>query len=190
MSFFKPDQGRGQRRLGRRRQQGAVAIEFAVLFMVFFAVLYAIIAYSIPLLLTLTFNHLSAEATRESIKVDPAIGSSAYAQAVSKVVQDTVEHSWLPESWRGSDRCDPPTDTGLQWAPLEGSTYAFLATERLGTVERMQLHVCLQREYSPDGDPKTNGAIIPTLPLFGGIPSLPKDENGDTFLRGRSTIRL
>ncbi|MEZ2745711.1 TadE/TadG family type IV pilus assembly protein [Halopseudomonas bauzanensis] len=186
MALLRPVQVRSRAQLGlrRRQQQGAVAIEFAVLFMVFFAVLYAIIAYSIPLLLSLTFNHLSAEATRQAVKVDPAIGAAAYAQTISKVVQDTVENSWLPDSWRGKDRCDPPADTGLSWTSLD-SPYAFLAAEKLGTVERTQLHVCLQREYSK------STAIIPILTVFGvDIPSLPKDAQGETFLRGRSTIRL
>ncbi|WP_185265753.1 TadE/TadG family type IV pilus assembly protein [Halopseudomonas xiamenensis] len=185
MSFIRYRQSRHQGRSGlRRQQQGAVAIEFAVLFMVFFAVLYAIVAYSIPLLLTLTFNHLSAEATRAAVRIDPAIGLVAYKQSVSKVVQDTVDSSWLPESWVDDERCAPPADTGLQWINLETS-HALLATEALGTVERMQLHVCLQREYN------RNNAIIPILTVFGvDIPSLPKDEDGNTILRGRSTIRL
>ena len=108
----------------------------------------------------------------------------AYKQSVSKVVQDTVDSSWLPESWVDDERCAPPADTGLQWINLE-SSHALLATETLGTVERMQLHVCLQREYN------RNNAIIPILTVFGvDIPSLPKDEDGNTTLRGRSTIRL
>lgn len=174
----------------RHSQQGAVAIEFAVLFLVFFAVLYAIIAYSIPLLLTLTFNHLSAEAAREAVKVDPSIGRVAYAQAVARVVNETIENSWLPENWTSAEACKPPSNTGLTWSPLESTPYAFLATETLGTAERTQLHVCLQRQYERDGDPRTDGAIIPVLPVFGGIPNLPKDESGQTFLRGRTTIRL
>ncbi|WGK61764.1 pilus assembly protein [Halopseudomonas sp. SMJS2] len=168
----------------RRQQHGAVAIEFAVLFLAFFTVLYAIIAYSVPLLLTLTFNQLSADAARAVVKVDPAIGQARYAQAVSNVIKSEVESSWLPENWRG-DGCDnPPVNTGLTWVKLE-TPYGFLATESLGTVERVQLHVCLQREYNKDN------AIIPILTVFGlDIPSLPQDESGNTTLRGRSTIRL
>ena len=46
----------------RKTQQGAVAIEFAMLFAVFFVVVYGIIAYSIPMLLLLTFKQVSADA--------------------------------------------------------------------------------------------------------------------------------
>lgn len=167
----------------QHQQRGAVAIEFAALFTVFFAALYAIIAYSVPLLLTLTFNHLSAEAARAAVRVDPAMGLTAYGQSVSRVVQATVDNSWLPKSWIDDEPCTPP-DTELQWTALE-SNHAFLARETLGTVERVQLHICLQREYS------RNNAIIPILTIFGvDIPSLPKDEDGGTYLRGRSTIRL
>lgn len=183
------DQPRSRSRCWLRRQQhGSVAIEFAVLFSVFFTVLYAIIAYSIPLLVTLTFNQLSADAARAAVRVDPAIGRQQYAQAISNVVQHEVEQSWLPENWRGS-RCTPPAGTGLTWVPLE-TPYGFLATEKLGSVERVQLHVCLQRKYNRDGG-KDDGAIIPVLTLPGGleIPRLPKDGS-DTVLRGRSTVRL
>lgn len=185
MSRRKYPRSQLQRHRGLRpHQKGAVAIEFAVLFMVFFAVLYAIIAYSIPLLLTLTFNHLSAEAARAAVRIDPAIGAAEYRQYVSKIVQDTVSSSWLPEDWIGDEPCVPPPDTGLQWMSLE-TGYAFFATETLGTVPRAQLHVCLQREYNRDN------AIIPILSVFGvDIPSLPKDENGKTYLRGSTTIRL
>ena len=175
-------------RCGHRQQRGAVAIEFAVLFMVFFTVLYAIIAYSVPLLLTLTFNQLSADAARAAVRVDPAIGAARYAQAVSNVIKSEVENSWLPENWRGGGCDNPPANTGLTWDKLE-TPYGFLATETLGSVERVQLHVCLQRKYNKGGD-STDGAIIPVLSLPGlDIPSLPKEGN-DTILRGRSTIRL
>src|SRR5690606_36691626 len=118
MSFIRYRQSRHQGKFGLRRQQGAVAIEFAVLFMVFFAVLYAVIAYSIPLLLTLTFNHLSAEATRAAVRIDPASGLAASKQSVSKLVQDTVATTWLSRSWVHDDRCAPPAAIGLQWINL------------------------------------------------------------------------
>ena len=58
------------KRAVRKTQRGAVAIEFAMLFAVFFVVVYGIIAYSIPMLLLLTFKQVSADAARATLQAD------------------------------------------------------------------------------------------------------------------------
>lgn len=163
-------------------QRGAVAIEFAVLFSVFFAVVYAIIAYSIPFLLTLSFKQISADAARDAVRISPVV--EKYLERISQQVYETVDGSWLPPDWVQDD-CPAPTP---DWDPLplyEGKSYGHYREDKQASFAqpRYHLNICLQREY--DKNP-----IIPILPVFGGIPNLPKDENGDTFLRGRSTIRL
>lgn len=173
--------------LTRNRQQGAVAIEFAVLFVFFFAIVYAIIAYSIPLLLTLSFKQISADAAREAVRVSPLTETRAdYLQRISQHVFDVVDESWLPETW-AEDGCPSPDGGGWMKLPpaAEGKSLGHYREVRPTPLAqpRYHLNICLQREYA-------NNPIIPILPVFGGIPNLPKDENGDTFLRGRSTIRL
>ena len=163
-----------------RKQHGAVAIEFAVIFLVFFTVLYAIIAYSIPFLLTLSFKHISADAAREAVRVSPTVQN--YPGRVSQQIYETIDNSWLPADWRQDD-CPAPDSDWIRLPPHQGRSYGHYRMESAPT--RYHLNVCLQRAYSKAT------AIIPILTVFGvDIPSLPKDENGQTFLRGRTTIRL
>lgn len=172
--------------LRKQKQRGAVTIEFAVLFMVFFAIIYAIIAYSIPLLLTLSFKQISADAARDAVRVSPAVEDyEDYLERISQQVYETVYSSWLPQNWR-PDGCPTPASDWNELPSHEGKSFGHYRKVQLEplTPPRYHLNICLQREY--DKNP-----IIPTLTVFGfNIPSLPKDENGETFLRGRTTIRL
>ncbi len=54
-----------------RKQKGAAAIEFALVFIIFFAVFYGLVSYSLPLLLMQSFNAATAEAVRQSVALDP-----------------------------------------------------------------------------------------------------------------------
>ncbi|SHL44188.1 TadE family protein [Phytopseudomonas punonensis] len=181
------------KRLGKNNQQGAVAIEFAMLFAVFFVVVYGIIAYSIPMLLMLTFKQVSADAARATLQVDP--GNAAYTQLLSREITAAVDRSWLPASWR-SGGCPPPEQdaAGLNWSPLPGHngqpSYGNIALDsRDPAAPRYVLHVCLQRRYNHDGSSEQR-AILPTLRLLGiTIPSLP-EENGEVVIRGATTVTL
>nr|WP_312973183.1 TadE/TadG family type IV pilus assembly protein [Pseudomonas sp.] len=177
----------------RKTQQGAVAIEFAMLFAVFFVVVYGIIAYSIPMLLLLTFKQVSADAARATLRVDP--GNAAYSQLLSREITAVVQRSWLPESWRSGDCPAPEQDAaGLDWSPLPGHdgqpSYGNIALDnRNPSAPRYVLHVCLQRGYNHAG-PSDQRAILPTLRLLGiSIPSLP-EENGEVVIRGATTVTL
>ena len=170
--------------VGADKQRGAVAIEFAVLFMIFFAIVYAIIAYSIPFLLTLSFKQISADAARNAVRVSPVVEN--YLERISQQVYETVEGSWLPPDWV-QDGCPAPTSKWNNLPPYGGKSYGHYRKDESAAfaMPRYHLNICLQREYNKDN------AIVPILTVFSlDIPSLPKDENGDTFLRGRSTIRL
>lgn len=154
-----------------KKQRGAIAIEFAALFTIFFIIVYAIIAYSIPLLLTLTFKQVSSDAGRAAIRVDPAY--SQYEQKVSEEVTKVVEGSWLPSSWV---------------SPCDGqASYGSLSFNKVS--ERYTLQVCLQREYGSTGT-ASQRAIIPTINILGmKIPNLP-EVNGRTVIRSYTTVRL
>lgn len=165
----------------RKNQHGAVAIEFAVLFIAFFAILYAIIAYSLPLLLTLTFKQLSADAGRAAIKADPAQAYSDYKKNISNAVTRTIEESWLPKHWISAG-CPAPVNA-ITWEKLPGNpSYGYIAKDNN---DRHLLYVCLERKYQKSGADNEK-AIIPVIDIFGlKIPNLP-----DEVIRSHTTVRL
>ena len=79
-----------------RKQKGAVAIEFALVFIIFFAVFYGLVSYSLPLLLMQSFNQSTAEAVRRSVALDP--GTANYDTAVRTVATNelTRQLAWIP----------------------------------------------------------------------------------------------
>lgn len=186
---------KGRQSSSIKKQQGAVAIEFAALFVILFMILYAIIAYSLPLLLTLTFKQVSSDAGRAAIKVDQALPDAEYVQIVGKEVTRVVDSSWLPKGWFAGN-CPTPKDTHIAWSPLPGGessgSYGFIAKETLDEKSnnyRYILQVCLQRKYGAQGKPDER-AIIPTINLLGvQIPKLP-EVDGEVVIRVQTTVRL
>ncbi|MFK7608089.1 MULTISPECIES: TadE/TadG family type IV pilus assembly protein [unclassified Pseudomonas] len=81
-----------------RKQQGAAAIEFALVFVIFFAVLYGVVSYSLPLLLLQSFNNSTAEAVRRSVAVDPTLAAGAYKTTVENTAKAVLKDklSWVP----------------------------------------------------------------------------------------------
>ena len=79
-----------------RKQKGAVAIEFALVFIIFFAVFYGLVSYSLPLLLMQSFNQSTAEAVRRSVALDPSTAN--YDTAVRTVATNelTRQLAWIP----------------------------------------------------------------------------------------------
>ncbi|VVP41808.1 MULTISPECIES: TadE/TadG family type IV pilus assembly protein [Pseudomonas] len=79
-----------------RKQKGAAAIEFALVFVIFFAVFYGIVTYSLPLLLMQSFNQSTAEAIRRSVALDP--NTPGYEAALKTVVKEelTRQLAWIP----------------------------------------------------------------------------------------------
>lgn len=90
-----------------RRQRGATAIEFALLFSIFLALFYAIVTYALLFLLQASFAHAATEGARAAIAVDPlryenraAYISEGVSPRVRAVVGDALR--WLPA--RARDR--------------------------------------------------------------------------------------
>ncbi|MDB5993218.1 MAG: pilus assembly protein TadE [Pseudomonas sp.] len=79
-----------------RKQKGAAAIEFALVFVIFFAVFYGIVTYSLPLLLMQSFNQSTAEAVRQSVALDPNM--PGYNTAVKTVATAELKRqlAWIP----------------------------------------------------------------------------------------------
>lgn len=141
----------------KKRERGAAAIEFAIVSMVFFMVFYAIVGYAMPLLMLLTFNELSAEATRRAVRVEPGEG---FEQRVATQVTNALNESWLPADWRGP--CDG----------YNGQFYKLSVDNG-----RPMLEVCIQYDYA------TN-PIIPIIHLGGiSIPSVPDVLKGKTSIQ-------
>ncbi len=85
-----------------KKQKGAAAIEFALVFVIFFAVLYGVVSYSLPLLLVQSFNNATSEAVRRSMAVDPtATDHGAVVEALAKSVL-SEKLAWVPTAIRGS----------------------------------------------------------------------------------------
>ncbi|MFK3796684.1 MULTISPECIES: TadE/TadG family type IV pilus assembly protein [unclassified Pseudomonas] len=79
-----------------RKQKGAAAIEFAVVFVIFFAVFYGLLTYSLPLLLMQSFNNAAAEAVRQGVAISPSV--SGYVTVVKNQATQalTTQLSWIP----------------------------------------------------------------------------------------------
>ena len=85
-----------------KKQKGAAAIEFALVFVIFFAVLYGVVSYSLPLLLVQSFNNATAEAVRRSMAVDPtAANYGSLVEALAKSVLNE-KLTWVPTTVKGS----------------------------------------------------------------------------------------
>ncbi|MFJ7885532.1 TadE family protein [Pseudomonas sp. NPDC096917] len=74
-----------------KKQKGAAAIEFALVFVIFFAVLYGVLSYSFPLLLMQSFNQATAEAVRRSMAVDPSLAADDYKNQVETLAKSVLD---------------------------------------------------------------------------------------------------
>ena len=81
-----------------RKQKGAAAIEFALVFVVFFAVFYGMLSYSLPLLLMQSFHQAAAEGVRRSVSLDPT--TPGYSALVVQRAKDAAQAqlNWIPSS--------------------------------------------------------------------------------------------
>lgn len=88
-----------------RKQKGAAAIEFALVFGIFFAVFYGLISYSLPLLMMQSFNQAAAEAVRQAMSVDPVAAGTNYSVQVKAIAKTTAKNqlTWIPPSFQFSD---------------------------------------------------------------------------------------
>ncbi|MGV8918220.1 MAG: TadE/TadG family type IV pilus assembly protein [Pseudomonas sp.] len=81
-----------------KKQRGAAAIEFALVFVIFFAVLYGLLSYSLPLLMMQSFNTAATEAVRRAVAIDPTAAGAGYNGQVTALANSTVmeQLSWMP----------------------------------------------------------------------------------------------
>jgi len=82
-----------------RKQKGAAALEFAMVFVIFFAVFYGLVSYSLPLLMLQSFNEATAEAVRRSVALDP--NSAGYQASVVTLAKSVLQQqlAWIPPAF-------------------------------------------------------------------------------------------
>lgn len=80
-----------------RNQKGAVSIEFVFVFIIFFMLFYGMVSLVFPLLLSATYEELSAEALREAVVIRSL---STEADEIDSAVKAVIMDSWLPSDWR------------------------------------------------------------------------------------------
>lgn len=85
----------------RRKQSGAAAIEFAMLFLVFFLLFYGMVSYGFFFVLQNSFVHAAEEGARAAISVDPLTteGCTEYEAKVESLAKSTAVEAlaWLPD---------------------------------------------------------------------------------------------
>lgn len=143
----------------RKAQQGAAAIELALVFSLLFTLLWGVISYTFPLILLQAMNKATAEAIRVAATVP---GTSAdYEGAVKAIAAQELDAQmkWLPGGWIGPLSTTSLTNISFSSAAgCPASRPACLVTVRL-------------RYSNYETQP-----IVPsiTLPGIGTIPRVPQ----------------
>lgn len=119
---------------GQRGQDGAVVIEFAVVFVLFATLLAGLIQYGTIFAVQQSLSHAAAEATRSAVDV---VGTTDAQNRAQQVLDDQLD--WLDAAGVGSTiQSDVPCDTAIYPAGTN----------------------CLEVEVTYDWD---NHAIVPML---------------------------
>ncbi|WP_285426202.1 MULTISPECIES: TadE family protein [unclassified Pseudomonas] len=138
------------------RQNGAAAIEFALVFVIFFAVFYGLVAYSLPLLMMQSFNNAAAEAVRQSVAISPSV--AGYKGLVTSQANDALNKQ-------------------LAWIP---SAFGFsVGTNTAVTFDGKLLKVRIEYPKSK----LTQVMPVLTLPLIGDVPNLPPSLTAEASLQ-------
>ena len=83
-----------------KKQKGAAALEFAMVFMIFFAIFYGLVSYSLPLLLMQSFTQAAAEGVRRSVALDPATPGYVTALPLQAVSAAQAQLAWIPSQFK------------------------------------------------------------------------------------------
>ncbi|MBY8948578.1 MULTISPECIES: TadE/TadG family type IV pilus assembly protein [unclassified Pseudomonas] len=138
-----------------RKQKGAAALEFALVFMLFFAVFYGLVSYSLPLLLLQSFNQATAEGVRRGVALDPT--TPGYSDALK-------------------NRAAAAAQAQLQWLP---PAFKFVPAYVTATYSNGMLTV--QINYPSDNLKNVLPFLV--LPGFGAVPNLPATLSAQASLQ-------
>jgi Flp pilus assembly protein TadG len=141
----------------RRRERGASAIEFAIVFPIFFGLIYVMVSYGLLFALQHSITEAAKESARATVACDPTLATSAHESCVINRARATAAAAlnWLPTELRtrilgaGNDQVEVTFDTDA----VAGKTVEVLVE-------------------LPD---YAAAPILPTLtlPFLGNIPPLP-----------------
>lgn len=131
-------------------QRGSASIEFSLVFILYFLVFYGMVGYTLPLLLSASYQEIASESLREAVTLHFASENEGDIDIPARV-QTLVQRSWVPNRWL--ETCD-------------GYNNGYLKQQE--TIWR----VCL-RYSSPE-------SIIPTFSIFDWqVPALPHEIRGE-----------
>lgn len=149
---------------GTAHQQGAVAIEFVLLFLLFFVLFYALVSYGIAMLIQASLTQAAEEGARAAIAVDRLAysdNSTYMSDGVEPRVRTTVGNAinWLPAKAKSNV-------LGIN----NGNVQVTLAGNSL-TVR------VAYENYTAD-------PLLPilTFPLIGSVPKVPEDLAGTAVI--------
>ena len=154
---------------GRRRQRGAAAIEFALIFVPLFALFYAIASYGLVMALIQGMTLAAEEGARAAIAIDPSAYDST-AEYIENGVAPRVRErvgaslSWLPEHIRMHVLGAGNANVNI--------THSMDASEVVLTVQVRYLNYA-------------DTPLIPTLTLpgIGAVPRLANDLQAQAIIR-------
>jgi Flp pilus assembly protein TadG len=163
----------------RKRQQGVVTIEFALIFTLFFIVFYMTVSYSLAILVKLGLNHAAAEGVRAAVRLNQLNFASAEFRSGAQtlaVAAVNASLSGLPEKAR--TKVAEAGGIQITWIP---------STQNLPTgsggntipVTTLTMKITLQYQgYAAD-------PLVPTfdLPFLGRVPPLPTNLVGEASIQ-------
>lgn len=137
-----------------RKNRGSAAIEFILVFIVIFLLFYGMVGYTLPILLSTTYQEIASESLREAVDLHFVADHDSEID-IPDYVRQLVEYSWIPSKW-------------VETCP--GFNESFL--NRHDGIWR----VCLRHSH-PE-------SIIPPLRFFDWqIPTLPSEIRGEAVIR-------
>lgn len=151
--------------MAQKRQSGAAAIEFALLFLLFFVLFYALVSYSLAMLLRESFQHAAEEGARAAIAVDAlayADDAAFLSEGVTPQVRATVGNA-------------------LAWLPTQAKTHVLGADNGNVQVAMVNKVLTVRVVYTGYG----SAPLLPklTFPAIGDVPKLPEDLTGSAVIQ-------
>lgn len=146
---------KGRRRVGARHQQGATALEFALVFPVFFMLFYGILSFGFIGLARMSLQHAAEEGARSALAWQEGEGSqlTLRGQQARTVTCDSMQ--WLNRLGAGCDVVINICDDAVLDCGSAGTGSCDISTH-----PRCQLVVTAQYAYAA-------APILPALPGFG-----------------------
>lgn len=148
----------------KRRQHGAHAVEYAIIFPVLFALLYGTIAYGMVFTMRLGLQHAAEEGAREALRYQPPAAPEDLQITLREAAAETVARtaaSWLSRLGSlqvSADFCPAGSDC------LVGSAIKLPDTLTCGQSLADTCQVVVTVSY-----PYTEQPIFPSIPGFGVI---------------------